>query len=257
VFGFIDYGPVSPTSEQDVKTVAAFANVEYSLNESVTLQAGVRYTDQERDFNGCTYDGGDGTWALTSALIQPFLGSTNALQVQPGECSTTGPAPDFNPVPTGHVLSLEEDNTSWRVGVNWAMNENTLVYGNISKAYKNGQFPTLAGSAVVQLEPVVQEELLAYEIGAKATLLDGSLQLNGAAFYYDYTDKQILGALEDPIFGALPSLVNVPESHVVGFELLATWVPAEGLTISPSISLADTEVDGEFRNFDAFFQAWG
>ena len=87
VFGFIDYGPVSPTSEQDVQTWAAFANVEYSLSDTLILQAGVRYTDQERDFNGCTYDGGDGTWALTSFLIQPFLGSTNPLMVQPGECS--------------------------------------------------------------------------------------------------------------------------------------------------------------------------
>lgn len=254
VFGFIDYGPVTPTSEQEVKTWAAFANVEYSLSDTLILQAGVRYTDQERDFNGCTYDGGDGTWALTSFLIQPFLGSTNPLLVQPGECSTTGPGPDFNPVPDGHELSLDEDNTSWRVGLNWAMNDETLVYGNISKAYKNGQFPTLAGSAWVQLQPVVQEELLAYEIGAKSTLLDGSLQLNGAAFYYDYTDKQLLGALEDPIFGALPSLVNVPESHVQGFELIATWLPVAGLTISPSVSYADTEVDGTFRNFDAFFK---
>ena len=254
VFGFIDYGPVSPTSEQDVKTWAAFANVEYNLSDSVILQAGVRYTDMERDFNGCTYDGGDGTWALTSFLIQPFLGSTNPLLVQPGECSTTGPAPDFNPVPDGHELSLEEDNTSWRVGLNWAINDDTLIYGNISKAYKSGQFPTLAGSAVVQLQPVVQEELLAYEIGTKSTLLDGSLQLNGAVFYYDYTDKQLLGALEDPIFGALPSLVNVPESHVKGFELIATWLPVNGLTISPSVSYADTEVDGTFRNFDAFFK---
>ena len=254
VFGFIDYGPTKPTSEQDGKTWAAFANVEYNLSDSVILQAGVRYTDMERDFNGCTYDGGDGTWAFTSFLIQPFLGSTNPLLVQPGECSTTGPAPDFNPVPDGHELSLEEDNTSWRVGLNWAINDDTLLYGNISKAYKSGQFPTLPGSALVQLQPVVQEELLAYEIGAKATLLDGSLQLNGAVFYYDYTDKQLLGALEDAIFGALPSLVNVPESHVKGFELIATWLPVNGLTISPSVSYADTEVDGTFRNFDAFFK---
>ena len=254
VFGFIDYGPTKPTSEQDGKTWAAFANVEYNLSDSVILQAGVRYTDMERDFNGCTYDGGDGTWAFTSFLIQPFLGSTNPLLVQPGECSTTGAAPDFNPVPGGHELSLEEDNTSWRVGLNWAINDDTLLYGNISKAYKSGQFPTLPGSALVQLQPVVQEELLAYEIGAKATLLDGSLQLNGAVFYYDYTDKQLLGALEDAIFGALPSLVNVPESHVKGFELIATWLPVNGLTISPSVSYADTEVDGTFRNFDAFFK---
>jgi len=254
IFGFIDYGPTAPNSQQDVTTWAAFANVEYSLNDSVILQAGVRYTDQERDFNGCTNDGGDGTWALTSAIIQPFLGSTNPLQVEPGECSTTGAAPDFNPVPNGHDLSLDEDNTSWRVGVNWAMNDETLVYGNVSKAYKNGQFPTLPGSALVQLQAVVQEELLAYEIGAKSTLLDGSLQLNGAVFYYDYTDKQILGALEDPVFGALPALVNVPESSVQGYELIATWLPIDGLTISPSVSYADTEVDGTFRNFDAFFK---
>ncbi len=254
VFGFIDYGPVTPTSEQDVTTWAAFVNVEYSLNDSVVLQAGVRYTDQERDFNGCTYDGGDGTWALTSFLIQDLVfASPNPLFVNPGECSTTGPAPDYNPVPDGHELSLDEDNTSWRVGVNWAMNDETLVYGNISKAYKNGQFPTLAGSAHSQLQPVVQEELLAYEIGAKSTLADGSLQLNGAVFYYDYTDKQLLGAIEDPVFGALPALVNVPESHVLGYELIATWMPIDGLRISPSVSYSDTEVDGNFRNFDAFF----
>ena len=253
VFGFIDYGPNNPSSGQDVKTWAIFANVEYNLTEALILQAGVRYTDQERDFNGCTNDGGDGTWAFTSFLIQPFLGSTDPLLVEPGECSTTGPGPDFNPNPTGHELSLNEDNTSWRIGLNWAASDSMLVYGNISKAYKNGQFPTLPGSAISQLQPVVQEELLAYEIGAKSTLANGSLQLNASAFYYDYEDKQLLGALEDPIFGSLPALVNVPESHVQGFELVATWLPVAGLTISPSMSFADTEVDGTFRNFDAFF----
>ena len=30
-------------------------------------------------------------------------------------------------------------------------------------------------------------------------------------------------------------------------------MPVDGLTITPSISYADTEVDGTFRNFDAFF----
>jgi len=253
IFGFIDFGANRPTSEQDVKTWTAFANVEYSLNESVVLQAGVRFTDQERDFRGCTFDGGDGTWALTSFLIQPFLGSTSPAQVQPGEGATTGLAPDFNPVPTGHENSLNEDNTSWRVAVNWAMNDETLVYGNVSKGYKNGQFPTLSGSASSQLVPVVQEELLAYEIGAKSTLAEGSVQLNGPTFYYDYTDKQLLGALEDAVFGSLPALVNVPDSHVQGFELIATWLPIEGLKISPSVSYDETEVDGNFRNFDAFF----
>jgi outer membrane receptor protein involved in Fe transport len=254
VFGFIDFGPGLPNNAQEADTYAIFANLEYELNEDVTLQAGVRYTDQERDFVGCTNDGGDGTWSLTSFLIQPFLGSENPVLPDPGECGTTGVAPDFNPVVGGHKGSLNEDNTSWRLGVNWAVNDATLTYANVSKGYKNGQFPTLPGSAVIQLIPVVQEELLAYEVGVKTTLLDGSLQFNGAVFYYDYTDKQVRGALEDSIFGSLPALVNVPESHVTGFEMTATWLPIDGLRITPSVSFADTEVDGTFRNFDAFFK---
>jgi iron complex outermembrane receptor protein len=254
VFGFIDFGPNNPNNTQEVKTAAIYGNVEYSLSDEVLVYAGLRYTDQKRDFNGCTDDGGDGTWALTAFLIQPFLGSTNPVQAAPGECATTGLAPDFNAVPGGHTGELDEDNVSWRVGLNWFVNDDTMFYGNISKGYKNGQFPTVSGSAAKQMFPVVQEELLAYEIGAKATLANGSLQLNAALFYYDYTDKQLLGALEDATFGSLSALVNVPESHVQGGELVATWVPVAGLVISPSVSYADTETDGEFRNFDAFFK---
>ncbi len=255
IFGFIDFGPSRPNNEQETTTYAIFGNIQYDLSEELTLHAGVRYTDQERDFVGCTNDGGDGTWSLTSSLIQPFLGSTSPILPEPGECGTTGYAPTFNPVVGGHKDSLDEDNTSWRIGLNWTMNNDTLIYGNVSKGYKNGQFPTLPGSAAIQLVPVVQEELLAYEIGLKTTLFEDTLQLNAATFYYDYTDKQVRGALEDSIFGSLPALVNVPDSEVRGVEMLITWLPIEGLRISPSVSYADSEVEGSFRNFDAFFKA--
>jgi iron complex outermembrane receptor protein len=255
VFGFIDFGPGLPNNAQEATTYAVFGNVEYAATDSVILHAGIRYTDQERDFEGCTNDGGDETWSLTSFLIQPFLGSTNPLLPAAGACGTTGVAPDFNPpVVGGHKGSLDEDNTSWRVGVTWEVNDAAMLYGNVSKGYKNGQFPTLPGSAVIQLVPVVQEELLAYEIGVKSMLLDNTLQLNAAVFYYDYTDKQVRGALEDSIFGSLPALVNVPESHVTGFEIAAIWLPIDGLKIRPSVSVAESEVDGTFRNFDAFFK---
>jgi outer membrane receptor protein involved in Fe transport len=88
----------------------------------------------------------------------------------------------------------------------------------------------------------------------KTALFDDTLQLNGAIFYYDYTDKQVRGALEDAIFGSLPALVNVPESHVQGFEVVANWSPIQGLRISPSVSYSESEVDGDFRNFDPFFK---
>jgi outer membrane receptor protein involved in Fe transport len=80
------------------------------------------------------------------------------------------------------------------------------------------------------------------------------MQLNAAIFYYDYKDKQILGALNDPVFGALPALVNVPKSHVEGFELSGAWEPIRGLTITPAVSYSKSEIDGSYMNFDPFAQ---
>jgi iron complex outermembrane receptor protein len=270
VFNRIPLGPTNPNSKQEIETWAVFTNAEYELTDALTLQAGVRYSEQTRDHRGCGSDGGDGTWADISVEIQqllqwidqgtpltaggsPDLSGTTFLDAGPGNCATTGPAPTYAPVPSGFTGELDENSTSWRVGANWFVDERKLVYANISKGFKSGSFPTVATAAAIQLQPATQEELLAYEIGIKMSLLEGTLQLNAAAFYYDYTDKQVLGAINDPIFGSLPSLVNVPESEVIGAEFSAEWYPTEGLRIAPSLSYADSEVKGQFRNFDPFF----
>lgn len=269
-------GPTNPNNRQTTDTYAFFANVEYPVLEWLTLQGGVRYTNQKRDYRGCGSDGGDGTWADISAEIQTFLQyldfspvddfsdfgaflaspNFNPLDAGPGNCASTGPAPTYHPVPSGFTDELDEDNVSWRVVANVTPTDDILLYLNISQGYKSGSFPTVASAAFVQLFPAKQEDLLAYELGGKFALFDGRLQLNAAAFYYDYTDKQILGAINDFVFGSLPSLVNVPESHVVGFELSGVWQPIEGLRIAPSVSFAKSEVDGTFRNFDPFFRAF-
>jgi iron complex outermembrane recepter protein len=272
VFTRIPLGPTNPNSRQETETWAVFGNVEYPILENVTGQVGLRYTDQKRDHRGCGSDGGDGTWAAISVEIQqllqwidqglpflesgfPDLSNTEGLDVGPGNCGTTGPGPTYHPVAEGFTGKLNQDNVSWRLGVNWEVAPGRLVYANVSQGYKSGSFPTVATAAAVQLLPAKQEKLLAYEIGTKLALLDQTLQLNVAAFYYDYTDKQILGAINDPIFGSLPALVNVPESHVVGGEVSVEWYPLDGLRVAPSVSYARSEVDGEFRNFDPFFQA--
>jgi iron complex outermembrane recepter protein len=140
---------------------------------------------------------------------------------------------------------LNQNNISWRVGLNWKATPDNLLYVNVSKGYKGGSFPTVAMATWTQAHPVVQEGLLAYEGGFKSNLFDHQLTVNGAAFYYDYTDKQILGAVPDLLFGALPSLVNVPQSHVIGFELSGVYQPEwlKGLTISPSVSYQHTNID--------------
>jgi iron complex outermembrane receptor protein len=58
--------------------------------------------------------------------------------------------------------------------------------------------------------------------------------------------SSLQGTENDPVFGPLPNLVNVPKSHVKGFELSAVWQPVRGLTITPSISDADSRIDGHY-----------
>src|SRR3546814_13438053 len=101
-------------------------------------------------------------------------------------------------------------------------NEDLLLYVNVSKGYKAGSIPTLAGAIYDAYLPVTQESLLDFEGGFKIQLMDRKLSINGAAFYYDYKDKQLRAKFVDPIFGALDKLVNVrSEERRVGKECVS------------------------------------
>lgn len=264
--GVIAYalGPTRPTNRQQRNTYAVYASGEYPIFDNVTLLGGVRYTKALNHAGVCGNDGGDGSWAnvgyaLQMVQLEVFSGKTPAeaaalAKLSPaGSCASTGPKADnFNSPANGALFSerLDEDNLSWRAGVNYKLDLHKLLYVNISQGYKSGSFPTVALATFQQAIPVVQEGLLSYEAGFKFGLLDRQLQLNGAAFYYDYQDKQVLGAINDLLFGSLPALVNVPTSHVMGFELSAIYTPdfIRGLRISPSISYQDSEIDTSDRN---------
>jgi hypothetical protein len=47
-------------------------------------------------------------------------------------------------------------------------------------------------------------------------------------FYYDYRNKQVRGKFDDPLFGALDELVNLPKSRILVRK-----------PISPSVRLPD------------------
>lgn len=74
------------------------------------------------------------------------------------------------------------------------------------------------------------------------------MQLNAAAFYYDYEDKQIISIINDPVFGPLAALVNVPESEILGAEIEGSWLPTDALSINFGLAYLDTEVN-EYQGF--------
>lgn len=250
-FGLPLFTSFRDSNSQDATTTAIFASADYQVTDAVKVYGGLRYTRSVNRFHGCTADSGDGIAALNFGVLQNVFRAGAGLPPNPaipaGGCVTSDAA--FVP---GLVRdTLDEDNVAWRAGVEWTPMSRVLLYANVSRGYKAGGFPDLAATLDTQFLPATQESLVAYEAGFKTTLLERRLQLNGAVFYYDYTDKQILGKVLDPVFGPLLRMINVPQSQITGAEIQATWTPVRGLTVNAGGSYIDSEVLDHFTNYDA------
>lgn len=241
---FPTFGVNTYTDMEDLTNYAFYGNVELDIGD-VTLKGGARYTNAQRSGDICNVDptvAGVGQ-AVAFILLQGANGPYT-----PGTCY---PANDLgytlNGVAPGtqgrFAMDLDEDNVSWRLGLDWRATPDILIYGNVSRGYKAGSFPTLASAVFSQYLPVTQESVTAYEAGVKITALDGAAQLNFAGFYYDYQDKQIKAKVLDPVFGLLDVLQNIPESTITGFEIEASVFPTDGLRVAANFVYLDAEVD--------------
>jgi outer membrane receptor protein involved in Fe transport len=242
--GEIGLQTVHNVSEQKGDTWAVFGHTEWGFAEDWKLTLGLRYTEDDKDYEGCSADNGDGD------LSQYINVLTLVAKGVPGDTVAGGCITFLPDTFTGGIIKkeLDEDSTSGKVALDWNITDDILTYVSYSRGYKSGSFPTLSTNVDTQLDPVVQEQLDAYELGVKASLLDGKAQLNAAAFYYDYTDKQLLSKTIT-IFGALGALANVPEAEVTGAEFDLQWAPIDGLFVSLGASYTDTEIK-EFTGYN-------
>ena len=231
------------------RTYATFANADLEVSPTVTLTGGVRYTHSSRTFVGCMRDAGDGALAGTAAVIQSIAKGAFGLPPgptpMPGGCATLND--NFDAGLTNDRLS--EENVSWRTGVKYAPSRHLMVYANVSRGYKSGQFPTILASRSLSFQPVTQEKLTSYEVGTKFSMADRRVDVSAAAFYYDYRDKQVRGRYLDPVFFTLEKLANVPKSDVYGGEVQVSVRPVRGLTINLAGSYTDANIR-EFKGID-------
>jgi iron complex outermembrane receptor protein len=93
---------------------------------------------------------------------------------------------------------------------------------------------------------VEPEYLVSYEVGVKSTLFDRRLRLNVSAFYYDYTDLQVLSVNIQP-GSTVPTLGldNAADARIKGLEFEATAVPTDWLDLGLNVGL----LDAKFKNY--------
>ncbi len=229
-------------AEIDASSWSVFGNYSRELGNAFTLTTGIRYTEDQQDYGGCSRDFNGNMLPNVNVTNRAlFLQSYGmlALPIAQGQCNT------FDPLSGTFGLvesELDEDNVAWRMALDWSPADGLLVYASVSQGAKSGVTPVNAANIAAQNAPVKQEQLLAWELGVKSTLLDRRLQVNASTFYYDYEDKQLSVYFADPIYTTLSRLANIPDSAAWGLDSEVSWQATEHLLAIVSATLLHTEV---------------
>lgn len=255
-------GPANPSGEfvtatGNIRTesYAAFAQIDWRLTPTLKFTGGLRYTDDQKKgveslrelcfgLPACGYD------PATYGSLTPVLDVTASPTVisyapAPG---VEGP-PTIDPV-TGAAsrrLSATWHATTGTAGLQWTPNKDTMAYVRYSRGYKSGGFNAGSLIALPQTDP---EHVDSYELGAK-TQFGPRLQVNTAAFLYDYTGLQVPLTVT-PVSGpAITQFANVPKARSYGLEVEAQWAATDNLGFMLSYGYLDATIRESSAAIDA------
>ncbi len=155
------------------------------------------------------------------------------------------------------ILSRQDTFTSVdpRAYVSYEVVENWRVYFNFAKGFRSGGFNQ---SSLVDLAPYDPETVLNYEIGTKASVLDGMVNFELAAFYSDYKDMLRRGLVfsggifqdkTDNIGGAeikgVEGTINIQATDQLALNFTGAWTDAEvtEVDVASSANLPGDPID--------------
>jgi len=188
------------TASGQTESLAVFAEGTYVLNEKLNLTAGVRYTEDTKDFTGS------------------FFAAGGAVQVR-----------------TESIADVDFDDTNWRLALDYSVSENVLLFATASTGFKSGAFPLIATAENQFITPLLPETATNYEVGVKADLLDGRLRTNLSLFSQDFENLQIISVSSS---GDNDS-INAPEADIDGVELDLTAVITSNFSIEARYTYLD------------------
>lgn len=210
LLGLAGFSTIGNTYRQRTDAYAGFLHGEWTFLPRLTIIGGLRYTDERKAFDNAT----------------TFLGLAGG-----GEVNVFAPA----------SREFSTSRFSGKLGLNFKPAEQTLIYGSVSRGFKSGGFQGQLTFDPGALNPFRDEQLTAYEIGAKSRVFP-NLQLNVAAFDYVYKDAQFYGPLFDSPVGVLFGIANVGDARVRGVEGDTLWRPLGGLELRLGAGYIDTKV---------------
>jgi iron complex outermembrane recepter protein len=241
---------------------AIFAHFEYDLTESLGLEVGLRYTEDE--FEAC----------IGTAANGQFNGRDPA-QPSEGACRSG----DETQIVNSGVVELSSDEPTWNVGLNWQATDDIFVYGVVRHGYRAGGANGPIYSGLMEPYQTFDPETIdSIEVGFKADWnIGGWLARTNIAYFDDeITDAQgdIGGGVttpsncdpvtnpgpdgdcdpsDDPTGGAL--VLNIGDTSVSGIDIGLTLAPTERLSLSLNATIQDNDIDKLSPQSNPFIEA--
>jgi iron complex outermembrane recepter protein len=209
-----------------VDSVAGFGQGTYHFTDTLTLTAGLRYTQEQKTVNVYGYSGGGAALGATyapyrAAVLASFGGTTSAAA--------------GNYTDSGH---LNSGTVSWLVNPSWKINENVLLYASASFGEKSGAANTSASGFQQSVILTKPEKSLDFEAGVKTNWDHGRYEVNLNFYNNTITDYQ--AAQVDPNNAGIGNyLANVGKVRMRGFELETSAHPIPALSLNVNAAYND------------------
>jgi iron complex outermembrane recepter protein len=117
--------------------------------------------------------------------ITDKLRGTGGYRLSWTEGSNGGTDPDTGKATTPNISSLPR-HPDYRLGVEYDLASNSMVYGTYATSYRANPMALGTGGALTE---DTTEKLKSYTVGTKNRFFGNKLQVNVAAYYYDYRNK--------------------------------------------------------------------
>jgi len=216
-------------SSYEMKSYAAFGEVNYDITERWIATLGLRYT----------YEDKDGTYAtrVFGGLDLSGLPSATAAELNRAKLSIFRPQ-SYSAADNGGSLS-------GRTNLAYKFTDNVMGYASYAHGYKSGGLNMSGLPLDAQNQPALatavikDEQNTTYELGLKTTMFDARATLNLAGYWTIVKDYQanIVSSFETAAIRSYPS--NIPEVQVRGAEADFAALLFKGFTLRSSVAYAD------------------
>ena len=196
-----------------------------------------KFTDETAFFGQLEYDFTD---KLTGSFSARYFDYNSRVVGFSGTIWYPGPAfarPDAN-------VDLKTNNTDtvMRANLSYAFTDDVMLFATYAEGYRPGG---INRAFAPPFPPAFDPDFLeSYEVGAKTTMLDGRLRLNGAIYFQNWDNFQL--ARLDTSIAPITLTSNIGAAESNGVELDFAFRPDEHWELSGAASFNNAELSEDY-----------